>query len=352
MNDHIEGMGAPYYDGDSRRSEPTGKLSRLLALCTLAGAGLLAMAGSGQAAEPMSDNASRAALDSAVVEKMLGKEKGRVFGYSAVEETENTQTNVTRVSGDGRWAFGTAVIEAPRKEGAYPDARLFVAEKTNNTWTVALEGSSGFPELAEQSPTSVVDKGEKSLFAESDGSPEEASSSSYSASSYSAVNTGLRLPWKRGNKWTMTGGPHGWSTGYDRPYSSLDLAGGDGKVRSVRGGRVYTMCGNEKGYIRVYHRNGYATDYYHLRSNIKPRDGKWVKRGAFLGYTGEDVSCGGSASGRHVHFSLLKGGNRTALDNKTLGGWTFNQGSAYYGYAKHNRTKRYAGGLLRNYASN
>lgn len=341
MNDGRESVWI--FSQGGRRSPGFTKLVVLLGLAAL---GLLMMAGSGVAAEPAGEDT----LKKAVTKDMLGQEEGRVFGYSATEETQNTQTNVERVSDDGRWAFGTAVIEAPNKEGAYPEARLFVAEKTDDTWDVALEGSSGFPELAEQAPTSVVDEEEKDLFATSDGSSNE--TSSLERSSYAAVNTGLRLPWKRDTKWTMTGGPHGWSTGYDRPYSSLDFAGGDGKVRAVRGGRVYTMCGNERGYIRVYHRNGYATDYYHLRGNIKPRDGKWIDRGTFLGYTGEDVSCGGSAFGRHVHFSLLRNGNRASLDGKILGGWKFREGSAYNGHAQHNSIKKYPGGLLRNFATN
>ncbi|WP_242266532.1 MULTISPECIES: hypothetical protein [unclassified Bacillus cereus group] len=44
-----------------------------------------------------------------------------------------------------------------------------------------------------------------------------------------------------------------------------------------------------------------------------------------LGYTGTDVSCGGYASGRHVHFSLLQGNTRIPLQGKELGGWGFYQ---------------------------
>ncbi len=332
--------------GESVRVVPTNRrrtarFAVFAALICLGVLALLPLAGSGMAAEP----AGKADLKKAIVTKMLGQKEGRAFSYSTAEETQNTQANVKRISADGNWAFGTAVIEAPKKKGAYPEARLFVAEKADGAWDVALEGSSGFPELSNEAPTSVVDEGEKDLFAASDGSSNE-------RSAYASVDTGLRLPWKRGTRWTMTGGPHGWSTGYDRPYSSLDFAGGDSKVRAARGGRVYTMCGNEQGYIRVYHRNGYATDYYHLRGNIKPRDGKRIKGGTFLGYTGTDVSCGGSATGSHVHFSVLRNGARTALDNKTLGGWTFQEGSAYNGYAQHSGTRRYPGDLLRNFGSN
>ncbi|MFC7441512.1 hypothetical protein [Laceyella putida] len=84
--------------------------------------------------------------------------------------------------------------------------------------------------------------------------------------------TGLQLPFAQGATWYMTGGPHGWA-GSDRPYSSMDLSGGDQKVVAARSGNVYTMCSNNLGWIRVVHDNGYSTDYYHLWDNIKPADG-------------------------------------------------------------------------------
>ena len=308
--------------------------ARLLALLCFGTLGLLTLAASG-AAEPT----GRAALERAVVDEMLRQKETSGEGFVvASEEREQTQTNVERLNDEATWAFGSAVILAPEEEGAYPEGWLFVAEKAGGDWKVGLEGTPEFAELAERAPTTVVDKGEKELFAES------------AEFTVQAIDTRLRLPWKRGVSWRLRGGPHGWSTGYDRPYSALDFAGGHGKVRAAGGGRVYTMCSNNRGWIRVKHRDGYATDYYHLRRNIKPRDGRRIKAGAFLGYTGTDTSCGGAASTRHVHFALRRHGHHIAVDRRTIGGWTFHEGRAYKGYAQHGGSRRYPPeGLLRNF---
>lgn len=317
----------------NNRRESTHGLARLLALLGLGAFCLLPLTASGVEAEA----AGRNTLKRAVVAEMLQKEEARAFELSTAGERERTQANVERMSDNGAWAFGSAVIEAPEKEGAYPEGWLFVARRNGADWKVGLEGTPDFAKLAEAAPTTIVSKGEKETFA-AIGSYEP-----------QAITTGLRLPWKLGVEWTMTGGPHGWSTGYDRPYSSLDFAHRGGRVQAAGGGRVYTMCSSNRGWVRVKHPNGYSTDYYHLRNNIKPRDGKQVGAGAFLGYTGEDVSCGGRASGPHVHFSVLRNGHRLSLDGKTIGGWTFHVGKAYRGYADHDGTKRYPGGLLRNF---
>lgn len=273
---------------------------------------------------------------------MLAREEARSaaesFGFSSTERREKTQTYVQRTSEDGNWAFGTAIVEAPRKEGHYPAGWLFVAEKTAGGWKVGLEGSNAFSDLAERAPSGVIEEEEKTAFTASRDR------------TFQGVRTRLQLPWRRGLGWKMTGGPHGWSTGYDRPYSALDLAGRGGRVVSAGAGRAVSMCGRRDGWIRVYHPNGYATDYYHLRRNINPRGGKRIRKGAFLGYTGQTTCGGGAAYGRHVHFALLRGRDRhVALDNKTLGGWTFQQGKAYYGYAQRGKVRRGAGSILRNY---
>jgi LasA protease len=307
--------------------------ARLLAVLCFGTLGLLSPAASG-AAEP----AGRAALERVVVDEMLRQEQTSAEGFVAASQ-EQTQTNVERLNDAETWAFGSAVILAPEKEGAYPEGWLFVAERTGGAWEVGLEGTPEFAELVRRAPTTVVDEGEKELFTEN------------ADFTVQAVDTRLRLPWKRGVKWRLSGGPHGWATGYDRPYSALDFSSRhQGKVRAARRGRVYKMCANNRGWIRVVHRDGYATDYYHLRQNIKPRDGHRIRGGGFLGYTGTDTSCGGAAYGRHVHFALRRNGHYIAVDKKTIGRWTFHEGRAYGGYAKHARVERYPPhGLLRNF---
>src|SRR5690606_23545979 len=124
---------------------------------------------------------------------------------------------------------------------------IFTAKKTKNGWKVGLEGSQTFAELVEEAP--LIEGGEKEALLETS-----------KFRTMSTERTGLRLPWTNGQTWTMSGGSHGWA-GYDRPYSSLDFAGGDQRVLAARGGYVYTMCSNNRGWIRIVHDNGLATDY-------------------------------------------------------------------------------------------
>jgi LasA protease len=143
----------------------------------------------------------------------------------------------------------------------------------------------------------------------------------------------------------MPGGPHGWA-GSDTPYSSIDLAGGDQIVRAAGSGSAYLMC---RGWIRIAHSTGYSTDYYHLWDNISPASGSAISEGAYVGYTGTDITCGGAASARHVHFSLLADGARSSLYQKSFGKWVFWPTTPYNGYATHGSTVRYPGGGLYNY---
>ncbi|MFC7613969.1 peptidoglycan DD-metalloendopeptidase family protein [Actinokineospora soli] len=132
------------------------------------------------------------------------------------------------------------------------------------------------------------------------------------------------------------------------PWSSLDLAGGDQRVRAARGGTAYTMC---KGWIRVIHDRGYATDYYHLWNNINV-NGAAVAAGAYLGDTGTDVTCGGAASGRHVHFALRQNSAYVGIAGHNVGKWVpENGGAAYQGSALHGSARVYAGGSLYNYGA-
>ncbi len=320
--------------GEARKN-----LTRVLALMGLAAA-LLPLPVSAEA-----DSGSLESLDPAVVEAMGAESGVSERSFSSVKEEGRAQVNVSRAGEEGNWAFGTAVIEAPKKEGHYPTGWLFVAESAGEGWNVALEGSPEFPALAAEAPEDIVSEGEMKIFA---------SGSSSRSLSAKRFRTNLRLPWTKGRSWYMTGGPHGWNTGYDRPYAALDFTGAGAsrkaqKVKSAAGGRVYTMCGNNRGWIRVYHHSGYTTDYYHLRKNIKRRDGSGIKRGHYLGRTGNNVSCGGASYGRHVHFTLLKGATRVPVHGKKIGGWRFVEGQAYRGYAQRGNTRRFPGSRIRNF---
>ncbi|PGY57577.1 peptidoglycan DD-metalloendopeptidase family protein [Bacillus thuringiensis] len=257
-----------------------------------------------------------------------------------VEEQQTTdkqvQVNLKRLSKDEQWAFGTVVILAPNITGTFPEGQLFIAKKSNTNWQVALEGADLFGELLQQAPNTMINSKEQKTL-----------SLLGNAHNFVQNRPELRLPYEKGQSWIMSGGPHGWS-GSDKPYNSLDLYGGDQRVLAAGDGMAYTMCSNNKGWIRIYHESGYTTDYYHLWNNIV-LDGHPIQEGTFLGYTGTDVSCGGYASGRHVHFSILQGNTRVPLQGKELGGWVFFETSPYNGYTMHGSTVKYAGYSLYNY---
>jgi LasA protease len=255
------------------------------------------------------------------------------------EESTGTQVNVLRQEPAG-WAFGSAVRLAPAEPDAYPDGWLWLARRSESgRWRVAMEGSPEFAGLSGRAP--VLNVAERTAFAGLTGDRAEREQ----AVDY---RTGMRLPYAVGQKWTYTGGPHQMSGG---ARSSIDLAGGDGKVRAARAGRAYHMCGSGNGWLRVVHDRGFATDYYHLRGTISA-DGRKVKEGQFLGYIGNDVSCGGSTTGPHVHFSLRRGGEYVAIDRYGIGKWSIRAGAgAYEGSAYHGSRRVGVGGALHNYGA-
>jgi LasA protease len=158
----------------------------------------------------------------------------------------------------------------------------------------------------------------------------------------------MRLPYALGQRWRYTGGPHPMSGSV---RSSIDLAGGDGRVLAARAGVAYTMCRTGRGWLRVVHEGGYATDYYHLEGNIRP-DGAEVPEGAYLGEMGVDVSCGGRATGPHVHFSLRRDGEYVPIDRYAVGKWVIREGAAaYQGLAQHGSAVADVGDRMHNYGA-
>ncbi|HEY0639218.1 MAG TPA: hypothetical protein VGD67_16325 [Pseudonocardiaceae bacterium] len=270
-------------------------------------------------------------LTATVTQHLLGKQ---VDGRAAAESRSPIVT-ITRQDADH--AFGTAVLAGRPGSKTKPHGWLFLAERTADGWTLGMEGEPAFAALAKESPLTTTQ--ERTLFADHDGDATPAQAGG-------DYRTGMQLPWSAGTGWVMSGGPHGWGGG-ELPYSSLDLHGGDQVVRAARAGAAYTMC---RGWLRVIHDRGYSTDYYHLWNNISA-NGLSVGAGARLGDTGTDVTCGGSASGRHVHFGLRQNSAYVGINNHNIGGWVPIAGSAYGGYALHGSTVRYPGGVLHNYGA-
>ncbi|MEO3779238.1 peptidase M23 [Micromonospora sp. B11E3] len=278
---------------------------------------------------------SAGGVTAAVTAKLLDQAANAADTRLRAAEADDTRVTISRRDGQ-QWAFGTAVILAPHEEGMYPAGWVFVAHRERAGWRVGFDGEGAFAGLAEAAPSTVVSQQERGVFT--------TPSPMYANGDY---RTGMRLPYGVGQSWYFSGGPHGWA-GSDSPWSSIDLAGGDQRVLAARGGTAYTMC---RGWIRVIHDRGYATDYYHLWNNINV-NGAGVGEGAYLGDTGTDVTCGGAANGRHVHFALRQNNVYVPMRGHNLGKWVIMPGSGtYQGYALHGSTWVNVGGALYNYGA-
>jgi len=266
----------------------------------------------------------------AAVQSLL---RNRTRAAAGPTPTTDPQVTVSPRTTD-EWGFGSAVLPALPSAGAYPEGWLFVARRDGTSWTAALEGEPLFADIAGKSP--ILTEEERQLLGV-DTSRTEASVDR---------RTGMRLPFALGQTWRLTGGPHPMNGSI---RSSIDLAGGDGRVLAARAGIAYTMCSSGRGWIRVIHDRGFATDYYHLSGNISA-NGRSVKEGEFLGRIGNDVSCGGTSTGPHVHFSLRKNNAYISIDRYQFGKWVIRQGAGQYqGYALHGSKRVNVGGGLYNY---
>lgn len=281
---------------------------------------------------------------------------------TAAREVSESEPMVERIRGTKGWQLGTTTL--PLSEDAdhqSPRTSVFLARKQGDVWQVELDGTAAFVRLARQAPRSVVSRAELSTFRQYQRNRSEqtrdsvssSSSSSDGASSTSAAQTGLGLPWPQGQSWSMGGGPHG-NSGSSRPFNSIDFNGGDGWVRSAGSGRVYKSCVNRgSALVTVIHDNGMRTSYYHMTNLTSLADGSSVSTSTRLGRIGNELPCGGSSSGAHVHFSLYQGQQELSVDNQTIGGWTFQEGSsAYQGYAQRGSSVVYPGrGRITNYGA-
>lgn len=281
---------------------------------------------------PLASAATTAAAPSDVVAAVT--QRLLAVQVSGVPAAIGRHPVVTVTRSQAGWAFGTAVLAGKPGSETNPYGWMFIAGTDSAGWLPALEGETAFAELAAGSP--LLSPAERALFG-AKASIDQAGGD---------YRTGMRLPWGTGASWIMSGGPHGWA-GTDVPYSSLDLYGGDQVVRAVRAGTAYTMC---RGWLRVFHDRGYATDYYHLWNNINV-NGAAVAEGTRLGDTGTDVTCGGAANGRHVHFALRQNNVYVGIGGHNVGGWVPIAGAAYGGYALHGSAVRYPGGAVHNYGA-
>ncbi len=151
----------------------------------------------------------------------------------------------------------------------------------------------------------------------------------------------LGFPFKDGETWSLTGGPHaGWGTAELQPWSALDMAPpvkgcnpsnnpvvamADGVVVRSETGLVMEDLdgdGNE--------RTGWDILYLHIATVGRAQVGQRLKRGDPLGFP----SCeGGEATGTHVHIARKYNGEWMPADGVIpfdLEGWIAHNGEAAY----------------------
>ena len=259
-----------------------------------------------------------------------------------------TQPFVDLIGHEGSYAFGTAAIGVPAGVAAMPQTALFLARASGSSWHVALDGTSAFAQLLLNAPGGLIPDPEKQVLAQynaarqaakagsggtqgtgTGSSTPSASGSAGSPAPAQGTQTGLSLPWKASQPWTMVPDPGKPPTGAD-PLALASFAGGDGRVLAAGPGRLYRFCASGAGQgsggalIELIHSDGSATEYYQLDRETTVHGGSPVRQGAYLGHTGTSLACGGSSRSPDVEFSLLRSGG-SGLNGAAIGGWTFHE---------------------------
>lgn len=156
---------------------------------------------------------------------------------------------------------------------------------------------------------------------------------SFSAAAFARPK--LQLPWSLGYSW-VGGGSHGYD-GSSWPHSSLDFAydwpnwgGQTWSVRSAHGGTVSVLS---SCHVRVTDASGWATTYYHM-ANLNVYNGQQIGANTHLGFYASNKNqalCeGGTSTGPHLHFSLLRNGYYQSLDGVQLSNYEVNTGRYSY----------------------
>ena len=186
------------------------------------------------------------------------------------------------------WGFGTAVLVAPKTADAYPEGWLFIAYRDKKGWTAALEGEPAFADLA----------GKAAILA-----PRSARSSVSTAAgprrrSTGAPACGCRTP-RPGLAAHRRPAPDEQQRAAARSTCPAATAGCSrpapgSRTRCARPARA--GCGSS------------TTAAGPPTTTTCPATSRPAARrsptATFLGNIGNDVTCGGSSTGAHVHFSL------------------------------------------------
>ena len=222
-------------------------------------------------------------------------------------------------TGTATWAAGSAMVYAVGdSEESSPYLFPFVAYWDQSQWQVAVEYAPNYAELLKAAPPAILSPVHLAGLA----------TPGLAMPSQTLDAPQLGLPWALGETQYLTGGPHSDAAfKRQRPWSAIDFAGGSYHVRAAADGVVYLMPGCP--YVQINHGNGWQTGYYHL-TQIAVKNGQTITRGTLLGRQSLAATCGGQATGTHMHMTLRLNGQFQNWHGQAIGGWRIEEGASPY----------------------
>lgn len=239
--------------------------------------------------------------------------------------------------GDGSWAAATVVMRPKDMPQGYESLLVFpslivVMQRDNTGWRVTFEGTEEFRQTIRYAPATVFSEKVKAVLLRENitlqGIP-------------GSLN--LKWPWKDGQSWMYTQGPHKWYN--ESVNSSLDFApptnipAQDREIRAAASGVVVRKCTDSiQSDVILSHSSGYATGYLHAEKNSASHltIGRIVSQGdrigiTYNGYNWRDTC--GRGTGPHLHFYVGRwSGNSFSFDSiagTVISGWTLGSNGCF-----------------------
>ena len=226
---------------------------------------------------------------------------------------------------DGAAAIATVVMRPEALPERYESLLVFpsalvVLQREATGWRGAVQGTEAFTQLA------------RAAGVHDDAAP--------LAPQGLPGSLNLKWPWKEGQQWVYTQGPH-WINA-----ASIDLAPlfaippDQREVVAAADGRVEHKCeDNIQVQVILSHRDGYATEYLHLDKNSASHLKKQltqVRQGERLGITYNRFnyqSACGWGTGPHLHFSVGRWSNgrfiRESIVGTVISGYTLGRNNCF-----------------------
>ncbi len=208
--------------------------------------------------------------------------------------------SLSTVNVNGDWAFfniaSKPLVPDPNAELIVPDVILGIAHYTGNSWQVALEPGEQYSLWLPTLPDSLVSQSAKETLQNNVIVSKLSANASTTATTYKIPG----LPWKLGNSWKYTQGPHYGTQG------ALDFATPTGAAASVKAAESGVVIYSTETCVGV-RRNGDNLRVWY--QHINPADiatwtvGETMGQGYTIGLTTLTPGCGwpDPLTGHHVH---------------------------------------------------